>query len=68
MLAVRPYRALGAEVGPMTARGYKFFAWSFLCGAAWAWLENVDITVVLGLIIVSTVHMAASDILKAVGK
>lgn len=68
MLAVRPYRSLGAEVGPMSARGYRFVAWAFLCGAAWAWLENVDATLVVGLMIVSTIHMAASDILKAVSK
>lgn len=52
----------------MTARGYKIFAWAFLGSAAWALLANVGVSVVVGMVTVSAVYMAASDILKALGK
>lgn len=52
----------------MTARGYKIFAWAFLAGAGFALFENVADPIVVGLLLVSAIHMATRDILKAVSK
>lgn len=52
----------------MNSRGYKIFAWAFLGSAGWALLANVGTPTITGMVTVSAVFMAASDILKAVGK